>query len=183
MKAKGKGPRNERRLSRALSLLISEGEREDLLWRSAMSGGRATVQRKRGVTNLTQGGDISAIAADSSWLTEEWFIEAKHYKDLEIVSSFIKNKGTLARFWSKCISEAESYNKRPMLIAKQNRIPELLIVKRGQRLNGSAIPPITLRAWNADVYLFSDIERLTASKRARIVIDEGRPPRVILEED
>src|SRR5215216_6431446 len=42
----GKGPQWEREVCRALSLWVTNGERVDVFWRSAMSGGRATVHNR-----------------------------------------------------------------------------------------------------------------------------------------
>src|SRR5215475_8637610 len=123
-RGKLKGSRNERRLCRELSLLVSNGKRDDLLWRSAMSGGTATAARKRGNLKGNQAGDVSSIDASSHWLVKEWYIEAKHYHDLQIIRSMLLRRGKLYRFWVKTVTEASHYQKKPMLLAKQDRIPE-----------------------------------------------------------
>ena len=41
---KEKGSSFERLVCKRMSMWLSKGERDDLFWRSAMSGGRATVQ-------------------------------------------------------------------------------------------------------------------------------------------
>ena len=46
---KQKGGEYERTVCKKLSLWVSNGTRDDIFWRSAMSGGRATLQRKKGI--------------------------------------------------------------------------------------------------------------------------------------
>ena len=167
-----KGSRNERRLCRALSLLVSNGERDDLLWRSAMSGGVATVALRGGKARATQAGDVSSIDPESHWLVREWYIEAKHYGDLQILRGFTHNGGKLAKFWFKTVEEARHYHKKPMLLAKQDRLPELVIVKMGTRIGDMLANPILLvPAWNAEVYLFPALANLTPRPR-RVLIEE-----------
>jgi len=178
---KRKGSANERRLCRELSLLISDGARDDLLWRSAMSGGTATTARKRGGLKAAQAGDVSSIDSLSSWLVREWYIEAKHYADLQILRSFLVNRGKLYRFWRHTVKEAAHYGKKPMLIAKQDRLPEMLVVTRGTRLSPLATPPIlTLPAWDADVHLFSGVQLTQVVHKPRVLLDDS-PVRVMLD--
>lgn len=169
---KEKGARNERRLSRELSLLISNGERDDLLWRSAMSGGAATTGKRRGLNRGAQSGDLSSIDGTSHWLVRDWYIEAKHYRDLQILRGLLVNTGRLHRFWLKTVKEAKHYGKRPMLIAKQNRLPELLIITKGERLSTIIRSPvITLPSWNADVYLFAGVELTPVVHKHRVMLE------------
>ncbi|MBM3120244.1 MAG: hypothetical protein FJ006_12010, partial [Chloroflexi bacterium] len=55
-----KGASFERDISRQLSLWWTHGERDDVFWRSSMSGGRATVRAKKGQKTAYQNGDITA---------------------------------------------------------------------------------------------------------------------------
>lgn len=118
---KQKGSSFEREICVALSKWITNGEKIDVLWRSAMSGGRATV--KRGL--VRQAGDITAVAPEGYALTDRFFIECKSYKDLSL-DALIKNKGTLVDFWKIAVREAKSHNKLPMMIFKQNRWPTIV---------------------------------------------------------
>jgi hypothetical protein len=58
---KQKGSDFERQICKDLSLWWSGGERDDIFWRTSLSGGRATVRRKSGKKTDLQCGDISAI--------------------------------------------------------------------------------------------------------------------------
>lgn len=127
--SKAKGGAFEREVCKRLSLWLSEGKHDDLLWRSAMSGGRATVQFKKGRANRTQAGDISAIAPQGEKLTRLFLIECKFYRSLDLLGLFREDRaGGIASFWSKCKSDAEKATRLPLLIAKQNRFPELVVV-------------------------------------------------------
>lgn len=117
---KQKGSSFERSVCVDLSKWITNGEKIDCLWRSAMSGGRATVQKGK----VRQGGDITAIAPEGHILTDKLYIECKSYKELNI-NCFIKGKGTLISFWEVAVKDATKYDKIPSLIFKQNSWPTM----------------------------------------------------------
>lgn len=126
---KEKGGRHERKVSVDLSKWLSKGQREDLLWRSATSGGRATVARKKGKDLRSQAGDISAIHALGQPFLDAFYIENKHYKNLEY-EGLLTNTGFLVKFWKETVRLAKTYNKEPMLIAKQNHKPTVVFISR-----------------------------------------------------
>jgi hypothetical protein len=129
MNGKQKGSAFEREVCKKLSLWVSHGKSVDLFWRSAMSGGRATVARTRGRV-VRQAGDITAVAPEGHALTDLTYIECKFYRDLDIESFLIHEKGKLAGFWRSTKINAKVNVKAPWLIAKQNRLPTLLITAR-----------------------------------------------------
>ena len=120
MNSKAKGGSFERSVCKALSLWITDARRDDCLWRSAMSGGRATVQLKKGQKALAQCGDISAITPEGHRLTDKWVIECKHVRDLNLRGAISSGAGLLPVFWEKLDEEAVAHKRYPMLIAKQN---------------------------------------------------------------
>ena len=124
---KGKGGEWERQVCKDLSLWLTNGNRQDCLWRSAMSGGRATVNRKRGVGNKTQCGDISAVSPEGHKLTDLFVIECKFYKNLDLATSLLLGRGKLAEFWKEVCDEALRAGKEPLLIARQNRFEPLIL--------------------------------------------------------
>ena len=127
---KAKGSAFEREVCKKLSLWITDGEMEDCLWRSAISGGRATVAHRKGKV-VRQGGDICAVSPEGHKLTDHWYIECKHVKKLGLDQFLVKGTGLLAEFWKKCRDEAGRYGvKSPVIIAKQNGWPVLVISKR-----------------------------------------------------
>ena len=168
---KGKGSAFEREVCRRLSLWLSQGQRDDLLWRSAMSGGRATVQFRQGKMNLTQSGDVSAVGQGAFEFCERVFTECKYYRALQIDRGIICGTGSLVKFWEKAVEEAFKYNKQPLLIAKQNLYPPLAIVKiAAPGMSGvfsDSEPLFILPTWGAHVYLFDEVTRVTAPMRRR----------------
>lgn len=75
---KSKGNAFERDVCRKLSLWISDGKRDDLLWRTAASGGRATfISRTSGGARLAvaQAGDVTAIDLAGFPLASQVMIE------------------------------------------------------------------------------------------------------------
>lgn len=147
---KQKGGQFERDICRKLSLWVSRGKKTDLYWRSAMSGGRATVGRNKG-ESIRQAGDITCVAPEGHMLTDRFYIECKFYKNLDILSFIFKNKGKLAQFWKETKREADRHDRLPMLIAKQNNFPIILIVDGGRFDNH------TLAVRGAIVYQFEDV--------------------------
>ncbi len=56
-----KGQDFERKICKELGLWWTGGERDDIFWRSAGSGGRATERKKKGKTTANSYGDIMAM--------------------------------------------------------------------------------------------------------------------------
>jgi len=93
-----------------------------------MSGGRATVNRKRGIGNRTQCGDISAVSPEGHKLTDLFVVECKFYANLDLATSLLLGRGKLAQFWKEVCAEAKHANKEPLLIARQNRFEPLVLM-------------------------------------------------------
>ena len=93
-----------------------------MFWRSAMSGGRATVGAAKGKRMAAQAGDISGVQMGGITFVEEFYIECKNYRDLNF-GGLITGKGKLIEFWQETRRQAKHYGKIPMLIAKQNQYP------------------------------------------------------------
>jgi hypothetical protein len=154
-RGKAKGGAFERSVCKALSLWLSDGKAEDLFWRSAMSGGRATVGKQRGKDLRRQCGDVSAVSAEGCRLTDQYFIECKHYKNLDIVPFMLgRRTGKLAEFWRKARAEAKKHDRKPMLIAKQNLYPTLVLVP----VNDLSCPAVaTVHDRKCDILIFDDM--------------------------
>jgi hypothetical protein len=125
---KRKGSSFEREIAVKLSLWYSYGNREDLFWRSSQSGGRATTSRKKQKELKTQAGDLSAIHPLGQPLLDVFYTECKNYKDMNY-AGIITNTGHLVKFWESTLAEAASYNRSPMLITKQNRMPVVIFLE------------------------------------------------------
>jgi hypothetical protein len=165
MNGKQKGSAYEREICKKLSLWISHGERDDLLWRSAMSGGRATIQAKKGKENKSQTGDISPIDKLGQSLTDRFIIECKFYNNLDIVSGIIKGKGVLWAFWRKLVKDSVAAGKKPMLIVKQNRLPTLMLTDQNGEIalsvQGYWFPHkakvADISQWQCGMFLFDEL--------------------------
>lgn len=154
---KQKGASFERDVCRRLSLWVSNNKQEDVFWRSAMSGGRATVGHAKGKRMAAQAGDISCIHHTGSKFADLFTIECKFYRDLNY-TGLITGKGHLVEFWHEAMLQGRRYSKHPMLIAKQNQYPPVVCLDKAGYLKlgleGKAclmVPPLKMR-----VVLFDD---------------------------
>lgn len=83
-----KGASFEREVSKQLSLWWTDGERDDVFWRSSMSGGRATVRGKQGKATANQYGDITATDSIGEPLVSKVVIELKRgYKNWSVMDT------------------------------------------------------------------------------------------------
>lgn len=131
---KNKGSAMERQICEKLSLWITNGVHKDSLWRSSMSGGRSTVIVRRGGTNR-QAGDICAVAPEGHVLTDKYYLECKHVRDIHLDTFIISNRGPIAVWWKTACKEAKQHKREPVLIAKQNRMPILVFTKPKSMFN------------------------------------------------
>jgi hypothetical protein len=158
---KQKGSEFERVICKALSLWVSEGHKEDLFWRSAMSGGRATVANKAGSSLGHHAGDISTTSAQGASLTDRFYIEAKFYRSLQWDRFLLNDSGIVAGFWAEAIKQAAIYKRQPILIAKQNRLATLIMMMPNTFSGLSFRPPICLRKttgkFRVDLCLFDEL--------------------------
>lgn len=150
---KRKGSGFEREVCKKLSLWITNGKRTDCLWRSAMSGGRATVQGRKGV-DIRQAGDICSVSPEGHRLTDYFYMETKFHRVLQIDRFIILGTGKLAKFWQETIKQARKYERQPMLIAKQNGLPVLLIMQVA-----AGVQCITMMPRRGNLYLFDNLLR------------------------
>ena len=126
--SKQKGSSFERLICKQLSLWITRGKKEDCFWRSAMSGGRATVAAARGKDLRRQAGDICAISPEGHALTDRWYIECKNVRDAGLAAFLVHDRGPLSKYWRTTCEQAERYQKSPLLIMRQFRFPTLAVM-------------------------------------------------------
>lgn len=147
----GKGAGFERETCRELSRWVSNGTREDIFWRSAMSGGRATVALKTGKKLKAHAGDIVMTDRLGAALVDQFMLECKFYKDLQLQNLVLDNGGGIVDFWTKASDSAHEMGKIPILIAKQNYLPKMICLdsdgmgifrdRQGRRMLASAFLP------------------------------------------
>lgn len=156
---KAKGAEFERSICKQLSLWISSNEREDVFWRSAMSGGRATVAGRKGKNLAAHAGDISSTDQIGHTFISRYYVECKFYRDLKF-QGLLTATGPLTAFWLTAKCEADKYNKTPILIAKQNQYPTIVCIDHSGSqellLRGREMlycPPLDLRILLMDEFL------------------------------
>jgi hypothetical protein len=144
-----------------LSEWISGGEHKDLFCRSPASGAKATIHFKLGTMYSDQAGDIIATGEKGFGLTSKFFLECKHYGNLNLEGFIYKTKSGLPEFWTKACKEAKEHNKLPMLIARQNNKPIILCLNTtGLELFQEYIEPIAFFPV-ADLHIFNFEEFLS----------------------
>lgn len=180
--SKSKGSRFERSVCRDLSLWVSGGQREDVFWRSAMSGGRATVGLKTGTVLASQAGDVSLVAAAGEALLNHIVVECKFYQDLDVLSGITNDTGKLHRFWHELVRHSVSFGRRPMLIARQNGMPTVCLLQSSTSFLLFGLTPDHVSAllprWDCHLILFDVFLRaarvpgtsvcLTSERRVRL---------------
>lgn len=154
---KKKGSQFERECCELLSQWITHGKKSDCFWRSAMSGGRATVAYRKG-QNVRAAGDITAVAPEGHCLTDKFFIECKFVKKLDIASFILDDKGNLAKFWKQARKQAREHFRMPLLIAKENgRKPIIVSMPRSLIKVCYPGPPKTT---SPEIRLLADVLKL-----------------------
>lgn len=134
---KQKGAQFEREVCKKLSLWISDGIRDDMFWRSAMSGGRASIGLKKGMIRVSQQGDVSVIAGgnskaalDAHQFLFNFVVECKSVKDYQLEKFLWSNYGfnnVKGGIIGKAIIQSQTHEKGVFIIAKANRKPALVI--------------------------------------------------------
>lgn len=127
---KQKGAGFERLVCKSLSEWLTGGERQDIFWRSAMSGGRATVGLKKGSIFSSQVGDISSIDSIGQNFIDTFSVECKFYKDVNSGNLIFGKDCVLLNFWYQARSDARKHHKIPLLIVKQNNKPIIIITNK-----------------------------------------------------
>lgn len=169
--SKQKGGEFERQVCKTLSLWVSDGKRKDLFWRSAMSGGRATIAGKGELSR--QCGDICAISPEGHKLTDPYYIECKFLKDLQMRWFMIGVGGrdSLLTFWRQTCEQAKQYKKKPMLIARQNNFPTLVLCHTPSVRNSYRDVMIT---W-LDIYGARDCDIILLNNLVKMPFDAWMP--------
>lgn len=131
----GKGGYFEREIARILSLWWTDGDRDDIFYRSHSSGARFTQRKKSGKDTALQGGDITASDPIGEPLIKAWSIEVKtgygtptksginRWDVLDFIDSQQK-KPVLEKMWNQSDRDAKLTSREPVLIFRRNgRIP------------------------------------------------------------
>jgi len=102
-----KGSASERETCKTLSLWWTDGERDDIFWRTAGSGSRATMRMKSSVDTKYQYGDITFTDPIGKPLIDLLLIENKSgYKDTISVLDFVDSPKKIPQL-TKWMEKAE----------------------------------------------------------------------------
>ena len=105
MSKSSKGSAYEREICRMLSEWWVPG-RDDIFWRSAASGGRATVRTKKGKSTFGQYGDITAIDPIGQPLTKVLSIECKRGYSKFSFADAIDRSAQKQTLWESFVEQA-----------------------------------------------------------------------------
>lgn len=176
VKGKQKGNSYEILVSRQLSKFLTEGNRDDLFWRSSNSGGRQTVRAKKGIDTHNQAGDICNTHPDGELFMEVFVLECKHYRDINLWSLFTETKGnTIMGWWDVHLEKSKEVKKHPILIIRQNHKPDLFICSKKLAIpiaKQCKIKPILIKNYLKEdmyIYKFESILNLELKKFNRML--------------
>lgn len=156
--SKQKGAQFEREVCRMLSEWLGAPKGEVWFWRSAMSGGRATLGIAKKELRSTQAGDISGLHGHACAFLNHFVVECKHVRSLTLERLVFNGSGLLDSFWKQVEDEAARQGKQPFLVMKQNGRPVLL----GTTINGSNLLNVMMQPCVAFPRLSLDIYELNA---------------------
>jgi len=128
-----KGGGYERNMCKLLSVWFSSSilneRREDIFWRTAGSGARATVRKKIGLDTANACGDVGALHEAGSKFIDICNIELKRgYKEISVLNIIdsVERKNAappiILKWFNKTIEEAINHGrKHPILIFRRDR--------------------------------------------------------------
>lgn len=151
-----KGAAFERLMAKQLSLWVSAGESEDLLWRSGGSGARSTSRVKRGGKALNyQSADIALVDPAAQPFADLFVAECKFYKQLDLHRMFYDPKASvIGAWWAKVCKEADEVSKEPMLVVKGNTYKALVFMRPWRPPAGLGV---LVHDLNATALLFEEL--------------------------
>lgn len=180
-----KGAAFERDICQRLSMWVSNLTRQDVYWRSSMSGGRATIKSKGKARAefSAHSGDVAATHSMGHLLLELFVVDCKHYKTLDIhLPAFGRGRGVMIPQWEKLVAEADRDKKCPLMVAKQNRQPPMVftdsvglrLLSDGRVDPGDFAPHCCLHRY--DLWMFQFLEMITELEFDKIRVANGREP-------
>lgn len=130
-RCKGKGSGFEREICEYLSKWWTDGERDDVFWRTSISGGRATVRGKKGKSTQNQAGDITAVDPIGIALTKVFSIELKCGYSRHPLADLMEKSRSTNTVWPKWFRQAEREQKNAnafswLLITRRNYMDVLV---------------------------------------------------------
>ena len=132
MSKSNKGGQFERDIARTLSLWWTNGERDNVFWRSSMSGGRATVRARKGQNTNYLAGDLTATDPIGAPLIESTVIELKRgyarWCILDLVDSKKPSSSVLAGFLDQVEEELKQAKVKSFLLICKRDGREAIVI-------------------------------------------------------
>ena len=178
-----KGSSFERAICKQLSLWWTGGKRDDIFWRTAGSGARATVRRRKNCATANSAGDVCALDAEGEPFIRQILIELKkgYTKDIDVLKFIDALDGRKAcllwRWMDKAWGEAYDNKRREAwVIFQRDRSKAMLMIRAGFLVN--------LDRGDQLSYPYSKIEIDWVGKRIAIVVLADflgwyKPPQII----
>lgn len=134
--SKQKGSGFERTICKALSLWWSDGERDDIFWRSQNSGARATVRAGKGKQTSGQHGDLAAMDNEGISFTNACCVEFKvGYEKWSVLDVVDKPNDNVAQVFEQFMVQVKGACENagaewPVLICKRDRRSPVIIIPK-----------------------------------------------------
>ena len=111
---KAKGSSYERKVSKMLSLWLSDGESNDWVWRTASSGAKATQV----ASSKYYHGDLMPVHEKANWFFNYFSVECKNVAkiNLNLFHLFTGSKIQLHQYWKQSVNDAVKSHRIPLLI-------------------------------------------------------------------
>jgi hypothetical protein len=99
-------------------------------------------------------------------LCERCLFEYKFYRRLRIAEGLFKRTGEFYKFWHSTVKAAHRVDKIPVLVARQNFFPTLLVCPADCEVFPGE-PVLQLCRWRASVYNFDEVTAVRRKLRRR----------------
>lgn len=139
-----KGGSYEREICKKLSLWWTSGRTNDVFWRTAGSGARATVRRKQGKTTFGQVGDVQATDPIGQPLIDMCVVEIKKGYSKHSIIDIIDSPSYKLEYYV--------WITKVRLEAKQSKTPYWFLIHRRTRRNEMIYMP-----WNLYIKCFNNM--------------------------
>lgn len=128
---KAKGNRFELDICKALSKWITRGAQDDLFARNVISGGSFTkAAKEKELRGLSGDLMVNGTHPDAVRFLKLFAVECKHHASLDF-ERFFFDHGRESFLWKTFLhtqKQAQATGARPLVIARQNRRPTILLV-------------------------------------------------------
>lgn len=165
-----KGQIFERKLCKELSIWWSKGIRDDIFWRTAGSGARATQRAKKGQETFLNYGDVTATHPIAKILIDKFVISLKrgytgkkNTKNLNCLSLLdlidkpekLKTKPVLVQWWEELQQDIKisKANKQGLIVCRRDRRQSIIIMSRETFKHIEAKKPCIYPLYNSGCWL------------------------------